>query len=153
MSTITRTITLATAVLALGAMPASAAGSGLTVIGTGTTDVPVTGPATYAGEASGSPFGGRFTGELTAADGSLPEVGQCEPATATLRLEHDRGKHVTLRSEGQVCAVIVPWVKQAFDGRFVVVDTNVRKLRQAKGSMQVRLSDSLDLSDVYATTG
>ena len=48
--------------------------------------------------------------------------------------------------------MIVPWVKQAFDGRFEVVDTNVRKLRRAKGVMQVRLSDSLDLSDVYATS-
>ena len=122
------------------------------MIGTGTTDVPATGPATYAGEVSGSPFGGRYTGELAAADGSLPGVGDCEQATATLRVEHETGKHVTLRAEGQVCTVIVPWVKQAFDGRFTVVDTDVRKLRRAQGVMQVRLSDSLDLSDVYATS-
>ena len=150
MSTITRTVTLATAVLVMGAGPAAAA-PGLTVIGTGTTDVPASGPATYAGELSGSPFGGSFTGELAAADGTLPAVGDCAQATATLPVEHESGRRATRRADGQVCAVIVPWVKQAFDGRFEVVDTNVRKLRRAQGVMQVRLSDSLDLSDVYAT--
>lgn len=149
--TTTRTAVLTAAVLALGAGPA-VAGPGLTVSGTGTTQVPAAGPATYAGEIYGTPFGGRYTGELSAADGTLPGVGECEAATATLRIDDESGKHVTLRSEGQVCTVIVPWVKQAFDGRFTVVDTDVRKLRRAKGVMQVRLSDSLDLSDVYATS-
>lgn len=146
----TATAVLTAAVLALGAGPA-AAGPRLTLSGTGTTAVPAAGPATYAGEVYGTPFGGRYSGELAAADGTLPAVGECEAATATLRVEADGGRHVTLRSEGQVCAVIVPWVKQAFDGRFTVVDTDVRKLRRVTGVMQVRLSDSLDLSDVYAT--
>ena len=52
MFTIIRSIALAGAVLALAAGPAMA-GPGLTLIGTGTTDVPTTGPATYAGELSG----------------------------------------------------------------------------------------------------
>lgn len=152
---ITRTAIRCTALtvagLVLAAGPA-AAGTGLTLVGTGTTEVPAAGPATYAGKLSGSPFGGRFHGTLVAADGTLPAVGECEPATATLAVRHRTGRRVTLRSEGQVCTVIVPWVRQAFDGRFEVVGTNVRALRRAEGVMQVRLTDSLDLSDVYATS-
>jgi hypothetical protein len=136
--------TIAAATLAVAA-PANAAGR-LSMAGTGTSEVGTT-TVTVAGNLSGVPVSGAYAGTVTA-PGGVPQVGECAPASADLRVGDPGGPSITLHSEGEVCSTIVPWVLQDFRGRFTVTDYSKRGWRNIAGFLEVRAVNGL--SDVYA---
>jgi hypothetical protein len=101
------------------------------------------GVAQLGGAVTGKPFDGPYTATLAADDGSLPEPGDCEPATATLRVTGPRGRFLALAATGEVCG---RWtdatsvVTHRFTGRYLVVDTSERKLRGGDGWMGLTLA-------------
>jgi hypothetical protein len=144
---LTAALTASAAVLGTTAT-ATAATPRIHVAGLGTS-VATSGGADYEGWLSGRPFSGDFTGAVAADDGSLPTVGACEPATATLRVESSKGQSFALFSPGKVCAVYLPLgVMQQFTGRYVVTSATQRGLLRTDGHLDVRLLNGQ--SDVYA---
>lgn len=141
------------ALTGLLAAPAHARSDKLSMAGIGTAAVPTEGSATFGGTLNGSPLSGAFTGTLAPADGTLPLIGSCEDAAARLQVTDEDGRYVELvAAAGRVCAVWLPLgTMQAFDGRFEVAATNVRRLSRIAGALQVRLLGSQ--SDVYAVGG
>lgn len=128
--------------------PASAAAPRIHVAGLGTATA-TTGSVSYAGTLSGRPFAGGFTGAVAADDGSLPGVGVCEPATATLTVRDEKGHAFELFSAGKVCGEYLPLgVMQRFGGRYVVTSSTQRGLERTDGFLDVRLLNGQ--SDVYA---
>jgi len=114
------------------------------VHGLGTYTSTATG-VTPTGTATGEPFDGAFTATLGANDGSLPEPGVCEPATATLRLEGSRDRFLELAATGNVCGTWVQpptsVVTQVFTGRYAVTASSQRRLVGTDGFYEVRLAD------------
>ncbi len=106
--------------------------------GVGSFVVDGTGAARLTGAVTGTPFDGGYTAVLAADDGSLPEPGACEPATATLDVAGARGRHLHLAGTGEVCGT---WsdatyaVTHRFVGRYVVTDSSARRLRGTDGWM------------------
>jgi hypothetical protein len=143
------TVAVAAASAALvAASPASAAAPRVQVAGLGSASAS-TGTVTYEGWLSGRPFSGSFSGAVVADDGSLPDVGVCEPATATLSVEDEKGHVFELFSAGKVCGEYLPLgVMQRFGGRYVVTSSTQRGLERTDGFLDVRLLDGQ--SDVYA---
>ena len=92
---------------------------------------------------SGRPFDGGYTATLAATDGSLPEAGNCEPATATLDATGTRNRHLELTATGEVCGT---WpdatyvVTHNFVGRYVVTDASFRRLRGTDGWISMVLA-------------
>jgi hypothetical protein len=118
------------------------------VAGLGTADTGV-GSVSYAGDLSGRPFSGAFSGTVSADDGTLPPVGVCEPATATLAVQDGKGRAYELFSAGKVCGIYLPLgVMQQFSGRYVVSSASQRGLERTDGFLDVRLLNGQ--SDVYA---
>jgi hypothetical protein len=142
---------LAAAAVLLTAQPALAAPR-LSFAGLGTATATASGHS-YSGSLSGSPISGAFSGSLAAADGSLPGLGECEPGTATLRVEDDNGKYVELASSsGQICALFLPLgTMHQVTGRWSVSSTNIKKLAKTSGVLDIRILNGQ--SDVYATAG
>ena len=146
-------LTVATATVALGgtllaASPATASAPRIQVAGLGTAAAG-TGSVSYAGELSGRPFSGTFSGTVSADDGSLPPVGVCEPATATLAVQDGKGHAFELFSAGKVCGEYLPLgVMQRFGGRYVVTSSTQHGLERTDGFLDVRLLNGQ--SDVYA---
>jgi hypothetical protein len=102
------------------------------------------GAAVSTGRATGVPFDGRYRAVLRADDGTLPAAGECEPGTATLRIDASRGRYLQLSSDGEVCGVHVQApsvVTHVFTGTYDVVRTSERKLRGGDGFLEVRLAD------------
>jgi hypothetical protein len=101
------------------------------------------GNAHLSGVVIGKPFDGGYTATLSTDDGTLPEPGECEPATAALRVAGARGKYFTLEATGDVCG---KWtdatyvVTHSFTGRYDVVDTNVGRVRRTDGWIGVILA-------------
>ena len=101
------------------------------------------GGAALSGTATGAPFDGAFTAQLTADDGALPEPGVCEPATGTLRLEGSRDRVLELTATGSVCG---QWlqppnvVTQVFTGRYLVTASSQRRLVGTEGFYEIRLA-------------
>jgi hypothetical protein len=138
----------ATSVLTTTAPASAARSSKLTVVGTGSVAPTAAGGWSYEGQASGTPFGGAFSGHLEPADGTLPELGSCEPATATLRVD-DGARFYRLESNGQVCSWFLPMgTMHQFTGRFTVAETSHRKLRRVEGVTDLRMYAGG--SDIYA---
>ena len=142
-------VAVATASAALvTAAPASAVAPRIQVAGLGTataTDSAVS----YEGWLSGRPFAGDFSGTVAADDGTLPAVGVCEPATATLRVQDEKGHAFERFSAGKVCGEYLPLgVMQRFGGRYVVTSSTQRGLERTDGFLDVRLLNGQ--SDVYA---
>lgn len=137
---------VATSTLAVAA-PADAAGR-LSLAGTGTSEVSASSIA-VAGEVSGSPVSGPYTGTVTV-PGGVPPVGECAPAYAEITVGRAGRATITLGSHGEVCSTIVPWVLQDFRGRFEVTDSSKRCWRKITGFLNVRAVNGL--SDVYATS-
>jgi hypothetical protein len=106
--------------------------------GTGAYVVDESGSARLTGTVTGRPFGGRYTAVLAADDGTLPEPGVCEPATATLDVTGTRRRHLELSGTGEVCGT---WpdatyvVTHSFTGRYVVTGASARRLRGTDGWM------------------
>jgi hypothetical protein len=112
--------------------------------GQATYTVRADGSALVTGTATGAPFDGRFTAVLRADDATLPEPGQCEPGSATVRLEGSRGRYLELSSSDDVCGVHVqpPYVvTHLFTGRYDVTQTSERRLRGDDGFVEVRLAN------------
>ncbi len=141
MNPLARTVTLAGGLLlsTLGALPADAArppvidlrGSDL-----GSYVIDDAGTARLSGSMTGAPFDGAYTATLTASDGSLPEPGRCEPATATVDMVGSRDRHLQLAGDGRVCG---EWtdatyvVTHRFVGRYSVTAASARRLRNTDG--------------------
>jgi hypothetical protein len=126
-------------VTALGAVPAEAARPPLI-------DLRGSGPASYVlddagtarlgGAVAGDPFDGTYTATLAATDGSLPEPGTCETATAIVDVVGSRERHLQLSGSGSVCG---EWtdatyvVTHRFVGRYEVSAATARRLRGTDG--------------------
>ena len=111
--------------------------------GVGSYVVDDAGTARLTGRATGTPFDGTWTAVLAAADGSLPEPGVCEPATATLDVTGSKHGYLRLAATGEVCGT---WpdatyvVTHNFVGRYDVVDGSVRKTRGTDGWISLILA-------------
>ena len=101
------------------------------------------GSAHLAGEVTGAPFDGTYSAVLTADDGTLPEPGVCEPATATLDVTGPKHRYLHLAAAGTVCGT---WpdatyvVTHSFVGRYEVTDSSVRKTRGTDGWISLILA-------------
>jgi hypothetical protein len=114
------------------------------VDGLGTYSVGQDGAAVLTGPATGVPFSGSYTAVLRADDGTLPAPGECEPGSASLRIDGSRGRYLELSSSDEVCGVFVqePFVvTHVFTGRYDVAATSERKLRGGDGFLEVRLAN------------
>lgn len=124
---------IAGTVLAAGtAVPAQAAGPtrvDLRGVPMGSYVVDDAGAARLAGSVTGKPFDGTYTAVLAADDGTLPEPGVCEPATATVDVTGSRGRYLQLAGTGEVCGKYTSAtyvVTHKFVGRYVVTAGSVR---------------------------
>lgn len=124
---------------ALGAVPAEAARPPMIDLrgaGLGSYVIDDAGTARLSGSVTGAPFGGTYTATLAATDGSLPEPGMCEPASATVDLVGSRDRHLQLTGSGRVCG---EWtdatyaVTHRFVGRYEVHASSARRLRGTDG--------------------
>lgn len=106
--------------------------------GMGTYVIGADGSAHISGTSTGNPFDGAHVARLAADDGALPLPGDCEPATATLRVDGSRNRFVEMTATGTVCgkypdATYV--VTHSFTGRYVVEASTSRKLVGSTGFM------------------
>lgn len=135
------------AVASLGLVTPAQAGSKpvLDVVGLGTHTVDASGTAHVTGDLDpvSEPFAGAYVATLTPDDGSLPEPGVCEPASATLAVDGPKPRSFTLAGSGDVCGEYVTSTSQAthtFTGRYEVVDSSSRRLRGTDGFLGVTLA-------------
>lgn len=142
---------LAVAVLA-GTTPTALAAkqAAVNVGGGGTATANTTGGMDYSGYLYGPPFNGDYTGTMTTDDGTLPALGKCEPATATLRLQADHGpRNLELVGTGKICTEWLPLGNMTrFTGRWAMTSTNFHPIAGAEGHMDFRLLNGK--SDIYA---
>jgi hypothetical protein len=126
-----------------GAGAAAAANHKVDTNGFGMATTDTDGGVVISGTAAGAPFDGPFTATLAAADGSLPAPGECEPATATLRVNGTRSRFVELSSVDDVCGQYLDppnVVSQVFTGRYTVTASSQRRLVGTDGFYEVRLT-------------
>ncbi len=133
------------AALALAPVTSAQAGPkyAVDVGGQGTYAVGADGSAILTGTATGAPFDGRYRAVLRADDGTLPDPGQCEPGSATVRLDGTRGRYLEVSSDDQVCGQFLqpPYVvTHLFTGRYDVTSTSERRLRGDDGFLEIRLA-------------
>jgi hypothetical protein len=108
--------------------------------------------AAVSGTFTGKPFDGTYVGGFTADDGTLPPAGECEPATATLRVDGTRGRFVDMTATGNVCG---KWtsptyvVTHTFTGRYVVDASSSRRLVGTDGFMSQLIANNGN-ANVYA---
>ena len=101
------------------------------------------GAAHLAGRVTGAPFDGAYAAVLAADDGTLPEPGACEPATATLDVTGPRRRSLALEATGKVCGT---WpdatyvVTHDFVGRYQVTHSSVRRVRCTDGWIGIVLA-------------
>jgi hypothetical protein len=101
------------------------------------------GAAHLTGNVIGVPFDGSYVAVLAADDGTLPEPGVCEPATATLDVTGPKHRYLQLAATGEVCGT---WpdatyvVTHNFVGRYDVTDGSVRKTRGTDGWISLILA-------------
>ncbi len=135
---------LATALVLAPATSAEAAPKyKVNVDGQGTYTVSTDGSAVVTGTATGAPFDGRYRAVLRAQDGTLPEPGQCEAGSATVRIDGTRGRYLELSSSDEVCGEFVQApsvVTHVFTGVYDVTSTSERRLRGGDGFVEVRLA-------------
>lgn len=123
--------------------PASAAKPKVNFSGLGTYVVLGDGSAALAGTATGEPLDGTYEATLVPADGTLPEPGACEPATAAVRLEGLRDRFLELTSQGTVCGQYLqpPFVvTHVFTGRYDITAASRRPLVGTDGFVELRLA-------------
>jgi hypothetical protein len=137
------------------AVPTEAHAAGRTRIdvgGPGTFVIAADGSATVSADVTGRPFGGASVTVLAADDGSLPEPGACEPATATFQVAGDGRDRLEMTATGDVCGeyVQLPYiVTHAFTGRYTVTDASKRNLVGTDGFFEVRLAASTAQAYVF----
>jgi hypothetical protein len=126
----------------LGADPAGAGKVKVDLNGAGTYVIRNDGSAALAGTASGEPYDGSYEAALTPADGTLPEAGTCEPATASLRVAGAHQRFVELTAGGRVCGQYLQppnIVTHVFTGRYGITAASRRPLVGTDGFLEVRL--------------
>lgn len=87
---------------------------------------------------------GTYTGTLTAKDGTLPDPGECEPATAALRVDGAKRRFVELTAQGDVCGQwtdTVLRVTHVFTGRYDLTASVPQRLQGTDGFYEVRITD------------
>jgi hypothetical protein len=110
------------------------------------------GSATVSGAVEGTPFDGRYTAVLTADDGTLPEPGDAEPATATVTVVGPRGQQLVLTGAGTVTG---EWVgpnaalTHKFTGRYTA-DSTVHRVDGTDGWYSVGVAATMSLGYVEA---
>ena len=81
---------------------------------------------------------------MAPADGTLPAVDGCEPASATFVVDGERDADMTLTSQGPVCRVRNPffpaYVTVEFDGQHQVVSAKRPQLRGETGSLSMTIT-------------
>jgi hypothetical protein len=148
MHPLTRTaVLIGGALLAAGtAIPAQAAAKpriDLRGADVGSFVVDEAGAARLTGQVTGTPFDGTYVAVLAADDGTLPDPGNCEPATATLEVTGTKHRFLHLAASGEVCGA---WpdatyvVTHDFVGRYDVTDSSVRKTRGTDGWISLVLA-------------
>jgi hypothetical protein len=148
-------LTLGALALAAVALPATAEAAGrarIDVGGPGTFVIEADGSATVSADVTGRPFGGSSVTVLAADDGSLPEPGSCEPATATFHLAGAGREYLDVTATGDVCGEFVqlPYiVTHVFTGRYTVTDASKRNLVGTDGFFEVRLAASTAQAYVF----
>lgn len=141
------TVTALAALVALAGEPAGAAPRPrVDAQGMGTFTTVDDGTVAVAASTTGDPFDATVTATLVAHDGSLPEPGVCEPATASMRLDGARRRFVELVSSGNVCG---KWlqpptsiVTHVFTGRYDVTASSQRRLVGTDGFHSITLADN-----------
>jgi hypothetical protein len=136
------TLALVTAVLGLTATatPVAAANPRVVVSGLGSYSLTGSSAAAYEADVHGRPYSGPATGQVELADKPFPSPGNCEPATATLRVTDDRGRAYALTATGQVCGEYLPLgVMQRFQGRYAITSASQRGLVGTVGHVDLRL--------------
>jgi hypothetical protein len=101
------------------------------------------GSATVAGSLTGTPFDGDYTAVLTADDGSLPEPGEKEPATASVTVVGAHGRTLVLTGSGTVEG---RWTDQTYRATHVFIgrytaESTVRRVDGTDGWYSIGLSD------------
>lgn len=144
-SALTATVAFTAAAATLGsAAPAFAEPKPVVdVRGQGTFVLDALGAAVITGPATGKPFDGTYTARLAAADGTLPAPGECEPGTATLRVDDPRDRSYALTSSDDICGEFLqpPFVvTHVFTGRYDVAASTKRRLLGTDGFLEVRLA-------------
>ena len=110
------------------------------------------GSATVSGPVVGAPFDGEYTAVLTADDGTLPEPGEAEPATATVTVVGPRGQQLVLTGSGTVTG---EWVgpnaalTHKFTGRYTA-DSTVHRVDGTDGWYSVGVAATMSLGYVEA---
>jgi hypothetical protein len=105
------------------------------------------GSATVSGPVQGTPFDGQYTAVLTADDGTLPEPGETEPATATVTVVGPRGQQLVLTGSGTVTG---EWVgpnaalTHKFTGRYIA-DSTVHRVDGTDGWYSVGVAATMSL--------
>jgi hypothetical protein len=110
------------------------------------------GSATVSGPVEGTPFDGQYTAVLTADDGSLPEPGGAEPATATVTIVGPRGQQLVLTGSGTVTGESVgPTVAltHKFTGRYTA-DSTVHRVDGTDGWYAIGVAATMSLGYVEA---
>ncbi|HEX2063970.1 MAG TPA: hypothetical protein VHE80_06080 [Acidimicrobiales bacterium] len=124
--------------------PASAAGKPkVDFDGHGTYTMAGDGSAGLTGTGTGEPFDGSYVAALAASDGTLPDPGSCEAATATVTLQGPRGRFLELAATGDVCGrhLQSPYVvTQLFTGRYEVVSAWQKRFLGSDGFLEVYLA-------------
>jgi hypothetical protein len=131
--------------------PATAAPKArIQVSGLGTTTVLSEGVTRFDGEQYAEPLPGPFAGVVRAMDGTMPALGECEPANAFLRVTESGGsRYFELAGTGEVCGLLLPLgTMHRFQGAFTVASTTEKKLARVTGVMDIRLLNGQ--ADVYA---
>lgn len=81
---------------------------------------------------------------MSAADGTLPGIGECEPASATVVVDGERDADLTLSSTGTVCRVqnayFPSYVSLDYDGPHEVTDAKRPQIRGMAGTLSVSVS-------------
>jgi hypothetical protein len=110
------------------------------------------GSATVSGLVQGAPFDGQYTAVLAAVDGSLPEPGDAEPATATVTVVGPRGQQLVLTGAGTVTG---EWVgpnaalTHRFTGRYTA-DSTVHRADGTDGWYSVGVAATMSTGYVEA---
>ena len=101
------------------------------------------GSARLTGNVTGNPFDGGYTAVLAAVDGSLPDPGVCEPATATLDVSGPKDRFLQVAATGQVCgqwADATYVVTHSFVGHYDVTGATTKRLRGTDGWISLILA-------------
>ena len=135
-----------TAALALAPLSAAQAAPKprIDVDGLGTYTLGTGGAAIVTTSVTGVPFAGQATAVLRPQDGTLPEPGQCEPGTVTVRIDGSRGRYLELSSSDDVCGEYVQppsVVTHVFTGVYDVTSASERRLQGGDGFVEIRLTN------------